>query len=402
MCPTNRTRPGENEIRVKDLVIVGGGPAGSAAAIAALGDTGAVHVIERSRAAKHKVCGEFLPAEACRVLEGLGVWRAFLSANPARIRRCVLRFGSRRKQWTLTEPAFSLSRFELDRLLLDRAQALGARISRGESFREGDASGGATGVLADGRRRPASRGESFREGDASGAGWDVLADGRRTPASRGESFREGEGSGASVVLAHGRRTPAAAGGRLFGFKAHFAGPVDDSVELHFTRFGYLGISAVENGFTNICGIAPEEELRRFGFDLDEFLMAEPTLRDRLRPLSRRMAWLKTGPLVFSRSSELTAPANRVYPAGDALGFIDPFTGSGILNALLTGRLAGSAAARGTPAESYLRECRALLDRPFAMSSLFRLLMRARMSRMALLVPGDWLYRLTRARVPERA
>jgi flavin-dependent dehydrogenase len=348
MCPTNRTRPGENEIRVKDLVIVGGGPAGSAAAIAALGDTGAVHVIERSRAAKHKVCGEFLPAEACRVLEGLGVWRAFLSANPARIRRCVLRFGSRRKQWTLTEPAFSLSRFELDRLLLDRAQALGARISRGESF------------------------------------------------------REGEGSGASVVLAHGRRTPAAAGGRLFGFKAHFAGPVDDSVELHFTRFGYLGISAVENGFTNVCGIAPEEELRRFGFDLDEFLMAEPTLRDRLRPLSRRMAWLKTGPLVFSRSSELTAPANRVYPAGDALGFIDPFTGSGILNALLTGRLAGSAAARGTPAESYLRECRALLDRPFAMSSLFRLLMRARMSRMALLVPGDWLYRLTRARVPERA
>ena len=113
-------------------------------------------------------------------------------------------------------------------------------------------------------------------------------------------------------------------------------------------FGYLGISAVENGFTNICGIAPEEELRRFGFDLDEFLMAEPSLRDRLRPLSRRMAWLKTGPLVFSRSSELTAPANRVYPAGDALGFIDPFTGSGILNALLTGRLAGSAAARGTP------------------------------------------------------
>ena len=53
--------------------------------------------IERSRAAKHKVCGEFLPSEACRVLEGLGVWREFLSANPARIRRCVLRFGSRRK-----------------------------------------------------------------------------------------------------------------------------------------------------------------------------------------------------------------------------------------------------------------------------------------------------------------
>src|ERR1035441_10535526 len=43
----------------------------------------------------------------------------------------------------------------------------------------------------------------------------------------------------------------------------------------------------------------------------------------------------------------------------------PFTGSGILNAMLTGELAGLAAA------SYLRDCRRLLRRVFLVSSAFR-------------------------------
>jgi flavin-dependent dehydrogenase len=331
-------------MRAPQVHIVGGGPAGAAAAIAALMETDAVRIFERSPAARHKVCGEFIPAEAYRVLEALGAGRAFLGAKPARIARCALRFGSRQKLWTLSEPAFSLSRFELDRLLLDRAAALGATVSRGESFAE---------------RRPAA--------------------------------------GESIVVAHGRHAAAAPRGRLFGFKAHFAGPIDDTVELHFTRHGYAGISAVENGFTNICGIAPEEALRGYGFDIDEFLASDAALGARLRPLARQMPWLKTGPLVFARSKGLAAADDRSYPAGDALGFIDPFTGSGILNALLTGRLAGIAAAREIPSEAYLRDCRALLDRPFAMSGLFRFFLGAGLSRLALLVPGEWLYRLTRAR-----
>src|SRR5579872_2456771 len=116
----------------RDIRIVGGGPAGSAAAIAALACGANVHIAEKSRAARHKVCGEFVSAEACQVLRQLGVWDEFARRQPARINRCRLRFGRRVKEWKLDEPAFGLSRRELDQLLLDHAAASGARVSRGE------------------------------------------------------------------------------------------------------------------------------------------------------------------------------------------------------------------------------------------------------------------------------
>ena len=59
---------------MKAIKIVGGGPAGSAAAIAALDGGASVRIVEKSRTPQHKVCGEFLAAETCRVLEELGAW----------------------------------------------------------------------------------------------------------------------------------------------------------------------------------------------------------------------------------------------------------------------------------------------------------------------------------------
>jgi menaquinone-9 beta-reductase len=323
------------------IQIVGAGPAGASAAIAALSDGAAVHLFERSAGPRHKVCGEFIPPEACAVLENLGVWSDVLDRRPARLRRCILRFGSRSKQWTFAEPAISLSRFELDRLLLNRAIQLGAEVTRGAAISE--------------------------------------------PTGPGP-----------VVIAHGRYSAAPRSGRLFGFKAHFDGPVDDAVELYFTQSGYFGVSSIEDNHTNVCGLAPEDTLRRYGFDIDAYVQSHPPLADRLRPLSRRMSWLRVGPLIFSPIALPDSSVTHTYPAGDALAFVDPFTGSGILNALLTGRSAGLSAARGVPAGAYARNCRTMLDRPFAVSTLFRLLLRARLSHLAMFVPGSWLYRLTRA------
>ena len=77
----------------------------------------------------------------------------------------------------------------------------------------------------------------------------------------------------------------------------------------------------------------------------------------LGPLERAMEWLITGPLVFHDEMRIRS---HVYLAGDALGFVDPFTGSGMLAALLTGRLAGEAAARGSSVEEHQAGCRRLL------------------------------------------
>jgi flavin-dependent dehydrogenase len=314
-------------------------------------------LVERSRHPRHKVCGEFLSPGVLSILDSLGAGD-FGGLRPAPIRRCRLHFGGREKRWNLVDSAYGLSRLELDRLLLDRAAALGVVVERGESASPGGS--GETGV--------------------------ILALGRSPGAGMSSPWQESGRLNACPTK------PV----RLFGFKAHFEGPADDSIEMFFGRQGYVGVSPIENGWTNVCGIAAETVLRRHGFDADEYVAGLGPLAERLRPLRRRMEWLRAGPLCFSLVAG-SAPGEHVYPAGDALGFVDPFTGSGILNALFTGRLAGRNAARAVPASQHLRECRSFLERPFGISAIFRKLIEWDCAwQLAALAPGPWLFRLTRA------
>jgi menaquinone-9 beta-reductase len=56
-----------------DVLIVGGGPAGAAAACHLASAGRNVLVCERERQPRPQVCGEFLSASACAELAGLGV-----------------------------------------------------------------------------------------------------------------------------------------------------------------------------------------------------------------------------------------------------------------------------------------------------------------------------------------
>jgi flavin-dependent dehydrogenase len=86
-------------------------------------------------------------------------------------------------------------------------------------------------------------------------------------------------------------------------------------------------------------------------------------------------------------------------AGDALSFVDPFTGSGILSAVATGSLAGEYAARELGIEAYQRACRSVLGRPFEAASALRWVARTRWAEHLLeTVPGQLLYWATRPRV----
>lgn len=313
--------------------IAGAGPAGTAAALAALLEGAEVELRDRSRFPRHKVCGEFISPGAAAVLERLGVWREFELARPATIRRFELHLNGRSKACALEEPAFGLSRYKLDYLLVNAALDRGAVLVRGAA------------------ERP-------------------------------------------HVLATGRAPCAAPRGkRLFGFKAHFRGPATDAVELFFHPGGYTGINGIEDGFTNVCGLATEEMLRARDFDFDAVLRLSPALAGRVAPLGRVTEWLAVGPVSFGKQFISAAPP---YRAGDALGFVDPFTGTGILNALITGRLAGIAAARGTPVEAHLGECRRAVERPFAVSALVRRVVSSGWAgALAGVVPAQLLFRLTR-------
>ena len=315
------------------ILILGGGPAGSSAAIAARLEDSTVRIIEKSKFPRHKVCGEFFSPEIAAELSKLGAWSAFLDSQPARIRRMKLHFGRRAKVCGLPEPAWGLSRYAFDALLLDRAQALGAEIVR-----------------------------------ESSAASDVIACGRSMVETR-------------------------RGNRLFGFKAHFTGPVDDAVELFFFDGCYVGVNTVEGGRTNVCGLGPEDHLRRFDFDYDAIVRKSPALADRLAPLHREIKWISTGPLHYAQRFSANESA---YLAGDALSFVDPFTGSGLLAAVKTGALAGLAAARRDSLADHVRRCRASLRKPFEIAGLFRKAVETGWAdRLAGLIPGRMLFALTR-------
>jgi flavin-dependent dehydrogenase len=206
-----------------------------------------------------------------------------------------------------------------------------------------------------------------------------------------------ESSPEPLVIAHGRDTAntPARGRRLFGFKAHFDGPAEDAIELYFSRYAYVGVNPVEGGRTNVCGLAPEWRLRQSDFEFDDIVDSFPPLRDRLRPLRRSMEWLAAGPLVYGNNFRRRG-AQWIYPAGDALSFVDPFTGSGILAAVATGSLAGTCAAAAIQTSEYLKMCRARLAAPFRVSSVFRAVLRLGWAdRIGPLVPPELLFRLTR-------
>ena len=316
------------------ISILGAGPAGSSAAIAAQREGAHVRLIEKTKFPRHKVCGEFFSPEIEASLRHLDIWDAFIAAGPARIRRMKLHFGHREKQTTLAEPAWGLSRYAFDQLLLRQALALGSELA-------GDCHGEPT-IIACGRH---------------------IADSQRSR-------------------------------RLFGFKAHFEGPADDAVELFFFDQCYVGVNSVEGGHTNVCGLGPEDVLKRFNFDYDAVVAESPALAARLKPLSRSMKWLSTGPLRFRQN--FGASAN--YLAGDALSFVDPFTGTGLVAAVKTGCLAGTAAARGTTVAEYLAQCRAQLKQPFEVASLFRKAVNTGWAdHLAGLIPGRMLFALTRPR-----
>jgi len=331
--------PEETET-VFSVRIAGAGLAGSAAAIAAIAAGSPARMWDPARIPKHKVCGEFLTPEIGPVLQRLGLWNRFLAANPARMTRMRLIFGAGATESRFSEPAYGISRYRLDALMREEAERRGAQ-------------------------------------------WIV----ERAP-------------GQVDIVAHGRQFAATGRDRLFGFKAHFRGPVSDAVELYFFDDFYVGVNPVEDGVTNVCGLGSEAGLRRLAFDFDALVASHSALAERLKPMTRSMDWLSAGPLLYQ--SHLPDPPVTKLLAGDALQFVDPFTGTGMTIAMWTGSLAGQWVAGKRPPAEYYKTVRAGIGSQYRWCGLLRSAMEKRWPlRLAPLLPPAWLYALTRPKLESR-
>ena len=305
-----------------DVLIVGGGLAGSVAAITLARGGAAVTLIERSVGPHDKVCGEFLSGEAIAELEAPGAAPAELGAVPLTAARVAAR--GRAHAARLPFRAVSLTRRVLDEALLAACAAAGVEVRRG-----------AAGTLVGARGGPR---EVRVGGETLTADALVLATGKHD--------------------LRGERRPEGIHGDLVGLKAYFRAPngPQASVDLAFFPDGYAGLQPVEDHATNVCLVVSRARLKALGGAPEAVFahMREACPHaDALLAGSERMT---AKPLAIGRVpyGYVRRAAGNAFHVGDEAAVIPSFCGEGMGLALRSGRLAGEAVLRGETPDAFQR------------------------------------------------
>jgi flavin-dependent dehydrogenase len=294
---------------IYDLIVVGGGPAGTSAAITCAREGARVLLLERGRFPRHKVCGEFVSAESLALLADLlAPQHARLLSKAVRIPRARVFLDGRTLQAPVDPPAASISRLDLDAALWDSAEQCGVESRQQIAVQS---------ISGTGPFLVKTSGGEFKSRaliNASGR-WSNLH-----PASS-----DAQNSGVKWI----------------GLKGHFAeSSAPASVDLYFFDGGYCGVQPVDigdgvarSGRVNACAMVRAD----VASTLSGVLLCHPELHERSRGWEPLSDPVSTSPLVFRKPQ---AERAGVLMAGDAAAFVDPFVGDGISLALRSGTLAG--------------------------------------------------------------
>src|SRR5262245_23771203 len=120
-----------------DVLVIGAGPAGSAAGIAAARAGARVTVVDRTRFPRPKTCGDAISNSAARLVESLGAGEALERAPHAVVRGALAIFpdGSVVRRSYGAEPGLIVERYEFDRLLRDQLDGERVEVVEGVPVR---------------------------------------------------------------------------------------------------------------------------------------------------------------------------------------------------------------------------------------------------------------------------
>jgi len=257
----------------RPITIVGGGLAGLSLGIALRRAGVETRIIEAGHYPRHRVCGEFITGLDDATIERLGIGPALAGAGSPRGVTFFHR-GRTIGRHALPAPARTISRFTLDARLAGMFTAAGGGLSTDQRV--------ATQTLEPGWVRTTGR--------------------KRTDASP-----------------------------WMGLKLHARNlATTDELELHLGEGAYVGLSAVEGGWINVCGLFR----RRPGLRFDRAdALASCLSASGLAELAGRLEAAEIRP--DSRSAvagfgfDRRLPETEGVELGDANAVIPPFTGNGM-------------------------------------------------------------------------
>ncbi len=287
-----------------DVVVVGGGPVGLAAALAARQHGLEVLVVDREMPPIDKPCGEGVMPEGVSVLGNLGINLNGLPFRGIRFTEAGL----------AVEAAFTaghglgIRRTHLHQLMIDRAAETGVAMRWGEPVTR------------------ISRGSVELGGRNVACRWVVGADGR----------------GSRVRQWAGLRPPSNAPRRI-GLRQHFrVAPWSDFVEVHWNDHGQAVVTPVSSDEICISILTSGTRLR-----MPQLIELFPELRRRLEgaaPSSQARGALCGSSVMRS------VVGNGVALVGDAAGTVDALTGEGLSLGLREAVALADAIARDKPGQ----------------------------------------------------
>jgi geranylgeranyl reductase family protein len=341
-----------------DAVIVGAGPAGSAAAIGLARRGYEVALIDKQYFPREKLCGDFINPINRGIFRQLGVEDKVLAAPHGAVtgfrittfsgREAEAEFSWREHE---SEGGLGLRRAHLDHVLLQRAEALGVTVRQG--------------VRIDKLARVAN-------------GWRMTIGGEGQLHARLLIGADGRHSWVARQL--GLYCHSVMAERAVGFQSRLRlrGTIGDKIEIHLFPGGYAGIVALGDG-TITLGMAIDK--RRLAGHGGEYLFGNLLAQN---PHLKAILGRREGDGELRSVSPVCFPARRSVAdgallVGDAARVSEPVTGEGIYFAMRSGLLAsetidlafrrGDLGADGLA--GYERACRRAFRLRLALNTLLR-------------------------------
>ena len=296
-------------------LVIGGGPAGAAAAIGLAMAGSPALLVERNRTIGDALCGGFLSWRTLDRLRALGIDPDALGGH--RVTRLALIDGTRETTCKLPYAALGLSRRAMDTALIERARALGTEIRHTTARLEGA-------LAFDESAEPIPASVVF------------LASGKHE--TRGAA-RPRDAAGDDPFIGIRLRLPA-----THALTSALAG----RIEMHMFEGGYCGVVLQDGASANFCMAVRKSRLARAGGKpaalFAELIEAHQLFAERLVNMPDDATFDAIGHVPYGWRAHDTLPG--LFRLGDQAGCIASFAGEGIGIALASAEAAVEAWKQG--------------------------------------------------------